>query len=532
MIVVVNPSSQAGHSFKGLHAYCNHDKDRANTSERVDWVSTRNVGVEDPDDAWKIMLSTARSQNDLKRQSGIRIGKPPKDGAVMHVIMSFDVDEPQDREAMQTAADSLLASLGTDPAKTRKDVHAKPKRRQFADEHQTVMYAHSDTGNTHLHLMVNRIHPQTGVVLPTNNDYKKAQSWALGYSKEHGTADKTPARQDIKKRRDDGELVNGQKRKSRAAYDRDQAIGGVANDNDRLKAFKAEQQQKDTDLGVRVRRLARKQATDWNRLIEDHRQRKSDLSRQLQSQINKAKAAAKKDFRPQLDQLNIRQKAERKTFEAMENSFFGRAANAFKALRVTRESIGGNETGLINRTFKVATDAGVRKQYFAATQERARKLVESEQALQAQQSTEMLKTAQATNFAENRAYLEAERRSLKSQQAEEAQQLKEDWKKRAAEHEEAFAAIPAHELQPQSHASVKEIRIQNEYRSEFDKASHAPAPEQDNTRDSAGDAGGDSSQEPKTDRDSLRQAYVEAEMNKPQEVQDPDHNQDNDDRDR
>ena len=70
MIVVINPSGSAGQSFKGLHAYCAHDQDRANTSERVDWIETRNVAANDPAQAWKIMAATARAQNDIKRAAG------------------------------------------------------------------------------------------------------------------------------------------------------------------------------------------------------------------------------------------------------------------------------------------------------------------------------------------------------------------------------------------------------------------------------------------------------------------------------
>jgi len=45
MIVVINPSGAAGHSFKGLHAYCAHDAGNAQTTERVDWMETRNLAT-------------------------------------------------------------------------------------------------------------------------------------------------------------------------------------------------------------------------------------------------------------------------------------------------------------------------------------------------------------------------------------------------------------------------------------------------------------------------------------------------------
>ena len=144
MIVVINPSGSAGRSFKGLHAYCAHDPDRADTSERVEWMDTRNIAANDPEQAWKVMVATAGAQNELKRAAGVRAGRTSKDGAVMHVIMSFHEDEPSDPASMKEAADDFLSKFGVDPAKMRGK--SKPSRRQFADEHQVIMYAHRDTG--------------------------------------------------------------------------------------------------------------------------------------------------------------------------------------------------------------------------------------------------------------------------------------------------------------------------------------------------------------------------------------------------
>ena len=89
MIVVINPSGSAGRSFKGLHAYCAHDPDRAKTSERVEWTDMRNIAANDPEQAWKVMAATAGTQNELKRAAGIRAGRTSKDGAVMHVEMFY-----------------------------------------------------------------------------------------------------------------------------------------------------------------------------------------------------------------------------------------------------------------------------------------------------------------------------------------------------------------------------------------------------------------------------------------------------------
>lgn len=172
--VVVNPSGSAGHSFKGLHTYCAHDQGSQTSTDRVEWTATRNLGTDDPAHAWKIMAATAKAQNELKRAAGVRAGRPAKDGAVMHVVISFDREEPCDRDTMVAAADELLGFMGVDPSKMRGK--SKPKRRQYADEHQVVMYAHSDTDNPHVHLMINTVHPEHGVKLPSNNNFNKSQA--------------------------------------------------------------------------------------------------------------------------------------------------------------------------------------------------------------------------------------------------------------------------------------------------------------------------------------------------------------------
>lgn len=514
MIVVVNPSSKAGHSFKGLHAYCSHDQKRAQTSERVDWISTRNVAVEDPDQAWKVMTATAYAQNQLKKANAIRAGQAPKDGAVMHVVMSFDKDEPTSPEAMQAAADELLANLGADPAKMR--AKNKPKRRQFADEHQAIMYAHSDTDNTHLHVMVNRVHPQTGVVLPTNNDHNKAQAWALKYSKRHGTDKKTPARAENDDMRKDGEYVKADKRKTRNAYEQDQKNREASNDNKRLAPVLDEQRAKDADLAKRGRELALKKSKDFAKLIADHKKRAADLGKDLQTHINKAKATAREIYRPKHRQLRQDQAAELETFRALEKTFFGRAANSFNVVKATVKDIGGQRRGFNLKTFKSATNAGGREEYMHLAQKRARRTLELEQARKASEATKMLKSVHTAKVGENRARLEAERAALQKRHVDDENHLNQQWQLRNAEREQAIKAVPAPVPKKRDFKSKARIaHVRKDYRTEFDKA-RQPAPEQDNTSKTKGGSGDDgrSVQPPPTPKpapkpEPLKKSYAE-----------------------
>ena len=47
-----------GTSFKGAVAYLLHDKE-ASTSERIAWTEVRNLAMDDPEAAWRIMAATA-----------------------------------------------------------------------------------------------------------------------------------------------------------------------------------------------------------------------------------------------------------------------------------------------------------------------------------------------------------------------------------------------------------------------------------------------------------------------------------------
>jgi hypothetical protein len=514
MIVVINPSSKAGHSFQGLHRYCSHDAGRAQTAERVDWMATHNLATDDPDKAWRIMAATAYAQNDLKRANGIRAGRAPKDGAVMHVVMSFDQDEPASREQMERAARDLLAELGADPAKMRGK--SKPSRRQFADEHQAVMYAHSDTGHTHLHVMVNRIHPQTGVVLPTNNDHNKAQNWALKYSKEHGTDHKTPARAENDEMRRNGEYVKAEKRKTRNAYEQDQKSRAAANDNKRFKDQLDEQRKKDADLAKRGRDQKARHDQQFADLLDAHKKRRADLSDQLKASMNKARAEVREDYRPKMRELHSQLEAEKRTFEAMEQSFFGRAANAFKTVFAKAEDIGAHRHGFNVRRFNAAGNAGERKRIFEAAQERIRRALERERDAKLAEQQKALREAQKAEIAANRQRLIQERADLKVTQQKEAARLKAEWQERNREREALMREAPAPSRQePSFKAKAAKAHARTAYRSEFDASRQAKTQEQDNkaqikTGDQAKDAGSAQSDYARA----ARKAAKEAELDK------------------
>lgn len=487
MICVVNPSFSAGHSFKGLHAYCAHDTGRAQTAERVEWVETRNLGTDDPNQAWKIMAATARAQNDIKRAAGIQAGQPPKDGPVEHVVLSWDKDEPSDPAIMKAAVDEFLSQYGVDPARMR--AKTKPKARQFADEHQVVAYAHRDTENVHVHLMINRVHPTTGRLLPDNNNYDKAQKWAGDFSKRHGTEHKTPARQENRELREKGEYVKGERRKTRNAYEQEKALRDrSANDNDLSKVID-QQRAKDAALALRGRNMAAMHARARDELVSAHRARKAALARDLHRRSNAVRAELREAYRPKWRQLTRDQEAERTTFEAMEKSFFGRTANMAK---LTADLIRDQRSGVIGRTFRIITDASVRKRNFDQAQERARTALQREQAAEASGAISELKAAQRPRYAVLRGVFLRDREGLLKSQATEAAELKDAWSARSSDKKAALGgALEQAKEREQRPAGLRftRVKIKPEYTAGLRRRltdeygrSQKPASEQDNKR--------------------------------------------------
>jgi hypothetical protein len=113
-----------------LADYLVHGRSGVET-DRVAWTASRNLGTDEPQLAAALMQATAR-------QSAV-VQVP-----VYHMTISFDHHDQVSPDQMQAIADKVLEHLGL-------------------AEHQTLMVAHQDRAHAHLHVMVNRIHPETGV---------------------------------------------------------------------------------------------------------------------------------------------------------------------------------------------------------------------------------------------------------------------------------------------------------------------------------------------------------------------------------
>ncbi len=150
--------ARGGTSFRGAGKYYLHDKtpetergdddalEHLTTRERVAFTVTRNCVNDDPEQAIDEMWTTAAAQDELKREAGLKLGGRKCTNPVKTISLSWHPSETPTQEQMIEAADSYLKKMGW-------------------SEHQALFVGHNDTEHPHIHIILNRVNPETGRVL-------------------------------------------------------------------------------------------------------------------------------------------------------------------------------------------------------------------------------------------------------------------------------------------------------------------------------------------------------------------------------
>lgn len=152
--------------IKGAAEYALHDKGKQ-TANRVRFTHTLNMSSDNPERAISEMCWTANHQNDIKRAhggsgAGRKLSKP-----VYAFSLSWHPDQEPTPEQMIEAGKSALKALKM-------------------TDYQCLMVAHNDTEHPHIHMVVNRVHPVTGIAHNLSKDQMILSKWALKYEKRHG----------------------------------------------------------------------------------------------------------------------------------------------------------------------------------------------------------------------------------------------------------------------------------------------------------------------------------------------------------
>ena len=174
------PNVSRGYSFKGVTAYLLHDKrehsgnaPEAGTAERVGFTRLYNFRDEarTPEEAAKVMAFTAREADRIKRDAGVAAtgGKataPP----VLHGSLSWAKSEAPTQAEKEAAVHEALQTVGLGVDKG----------------FQIYLVEHTDTEHSHVHFVVNLVHPLTGKQANPHRDQPKLQSWARAYERRRG----------------------------------------------------------------------------------------------------------------------------------------------------------------------------------------------------------------------------------------------------------------------------------------------------------------------------------------------------------
>ncbi|ODA66041.1 Relaxase/mobilization nuclease domain protein [Methyloligella halotolerans] len=144
-----------GKGFKGLVRYLLHgDRKKPHDPDRVAWCEFRNLLVDDPEKVPAVMRATAAFSK--------RVKKP-----VYHYVISWHRDEAPSDDLMRQVADTTCEDLGL-------------------SDYQALYIGHDDTDHRHVHIVVNRVHPETRRAWRTSNDYRRIEKSLRRQSEEMG----------------------------------------------------------------------------------------------------------------------------------------------------------------------------------------------------------------------------------------------------------------------------------------------------------------------------------------------------------
>lgn len=301
-----------GMSFKGAMVYYMNDRREPGdttyrtSSDRVAWTSTRNLATDRPDVATAVMVATAKDADRLKKQAGVRASGRKAKTPVKTFALSWHPDEAAslDRDEMERAANAALKAVGM-------------------EEHQAVIVCHNDTRHPHVHVVVNRVNPDTGKLAKCGpNENRALDRWAYEYE------------------RDRGNIVSPNRAAKHARQDRIRQRHSTDERRDYVRRKHPRRQD------VSRTQSLRKRSTEQ---LARHKQEWADLSARYQSEKRSLRDAWRAKFRDARREFNKQNKGlwkqygrdkwrRRREFEKLDSTFYGRLSLSIQAAQMQRAS--------------------------------------------------------------------------------------------------------------------------------------------------------------------------------------------------
>lgn len=225
------------------------------------------------------MAWTALRANEIKARSGASTkGRKMTDPVYCYSLSWAPGEEPSQTQMIEAAKDSLKA-LGL-------------------EHHEALFVGHNDEPHPHIHVVVNRVNPETGIAAPLKMDFLKLSTWAEAFEKQQGQI-RCEKRVENNERRKYGEFVKD--------YDSQHAA--------EFRRWRHE----------RTERQVRKRILESAVLDARHEKERDDLGRDRDRKIdakrNQVRDATRSDwrmlYRDQFDQKRALQNAQRNAWSRL-----------------------------------------------------------------------------------------------------------------------------------------------------------------------------------------------------------------------
>ncbi|MBN9346427.1 MAG: relaxase/mobilization nuclease domain-containing protein [Devosia sp.] len=347
-----------GTSFKGACGYILHDAQKT-SRDRVLWNETQNL-ISKADDAWFEMFATARDQAALKEQSGQSARGRKNTKPVLHLTLSWAIGENPTPEHMRETARSCLNALGL-------------------GDHQALLAAHSDKEHLHVHMVVNTIHPETGLTAPLKYSKERLSRWAEAYERKHGIhceerIKNNERRKDVVAAREadpSRDFVPVKHEQTRRAewFDRKVLL-------DRMKELRAEIRPLLPQPAPRARKA----------LTDEHRTEREGLYQSTVAAVEQARSSVFDRYRPQWRELYRAHKAEARHLQRAATHPFERAVFVYSQ----RDRLGNGKPLTFRQMFQLIIKPERLLQRVEAIQEKERRTLARSEKTEKKQISERL----------------------------------------------------------------------------------------------------------------------------------------------
>lgn len=442
--------------------YYTHDKraegeDMRLSSDRVAWMEFRNLATDDPRLASSIMAATAASQSELKSAAGIPLPKKGEsDQVVYHYSLGWHPDEAAglSKSEMLRAANESIRALS-------------------AEHYQAAIIAHKDTAHPHVHVVLNRVNPETGEILNLWQSQKRLSKWAMAYEQERGKVWCNDRVANWNKRAK-GEAVYADKGSAHHQHDQAKNLGH-ANDNEAAK-IRADQRAKDAALSAYGEKQKHRHSAEWQALSQRYRAGKDAiLSRRNgagRTPYQQAAHDVREQFKPLRSALGRQQWRETKDFEKRERRLSGKLENALEAVRHARTLDPESSRGFMSMAFNFLTSSAARKESLEKLHRAQWRNLNSAQKAEIGAAIQQVRQDQGAALKAHRGTFDSDRQSLIDRQAAERADLQRKWRTRKIERRRAFQVVEkVKDIRQDAQASPE--RSEGREREAFNQATRA-----------------------------------------------------------